>query len=132
MPRSPEPGWTFFSNHGHVLFCLAADPSALMREVAERVGITERAVQRIVAELVDAGVLLREREGRGNRYEVAKRASLRHPIESHRTVGDLVGLIHGAKRAAAKPNGASTKAAAKKPARAAAKTTAKTAPKKRR
>ena len=120
MPRSPEPGWTFFSNHGHVLFCLAADPSALMREVAERVGITERAVQRIVAELVDAGVLLRKREGRGNRYEVAKRSALRHPVESHRTVGDLVGLIRGPKRATAKPNGASKpakKTAAKKTAK---------------
>lgn len=86
-------GWTFFSNHGHVLFCLARDDSRLLRDVASEVGITERAVQRIVAELVEAGVLMREREGRRNRYRIARSARLRHPIEKHCTVGSLLDFV---------------------------------------
>lgn len=85
--------WTFFSNHSHVLFCLAREPDARLREVAERVGITERAVQKIVADLVDAGVLTRRREGRRNHYTVHVGVRLRHAVESHRTVGDLLRLV---------------------------------------
>jgi DNA-binding transcriptional regulator PaaX len=62
--------------------------------VATRVGITERAVQRIIADLEEAGFLERERIGRQNRYRIRTDQALRHPIEAHRTVGDLVGLIH--------------------------------------
>ena len=87
--------WTFFSNHAHVLFCLAADPSMLLRDVAAQVGITERAVQRIVADLETAGVLTRVREGRRNRYKVDPRVSLRHPVEAHRSIGDLLALVLG-------------------------------------
>ena len=85
--------WTFFSNHAHVLFCLAADPSMLLRDVAAKVGITEREVQRIVAYLETAGVLTRVREGRRNRYKVNPRVSLRHPVEAHRNIGDLLALV---------------------------------------
>ena len=85
--------WTFFSNHAHVLFCLAADPGMLLRDVAAQVGITERAVQRIVADLEAAGVLARVREGRRNRYKVDPRVSLRHPVEAHRNIGDLLALV---------------------------------------
>ena len=85
--------WTFFSNHAHVLFCLAADPGMLLRDVAVQVGITERAVQRIVADLEAAGVLERVREGRRNRYKVDPRVSLRHPVEAHRNIGDLLALV---------------------------------------
>jgi DNA-binding MarR family transcriptional regulator len=87
--------WTFFSNHAHVLFCLAADPAMLLRDVAGQVGITERAVQRIVADLEASGVLTRVREGRRNRYEVDGAAALRHPVEAHRRVGDLLRLVLG-------------------------------------
>lgn len=87
--------WTFFSNHAHVLFCLAADPSMVLRDVAAQVGITERAVQRIVADLEAAGVLTRLREGRRNRYKVDPRISLRHPVEAHRNIGDLLALVLG-------------------------------------
>jgi DNA-binding MarR family transcriptional regulator len=87
--------WTFFSNHAHVLFCLAAQPDMVLREVAARVGITERAVQRIIAELEEAGVLSREKEGRRNRYVINLDATLRHPIEAHCTVGTLINVIHG-------------------------------------
>ena len=96
--RSPTAlGWTFFSNHGHVLFCLSRDDSRLLRDVAYEVGITERAVQRIVAELEEAGVLAREREGRRNRYRIMHNARLRHPIEGHCTVGSLLDLVNKSK-----------------------------------
>jgi hypothetical protein len=85
--------WTFLTNHTHVLVCLAADPFLRLRDVADRVGITERAVQRIVADLEAAGVLTRLREGRRNHYEIHRERPLRHPIEAHRTVGDLLTLV---------------------------------------
>ena len=85
--------WTFLSNHGHVLICLARDPEARLRDVAQAVGITERAVQKIVADLEAAGVLTRERMGRRNRYQLAAERPLRHPLESHRTVGALLGMV---------------------------------------
>lgn len=85
--------WTFFSNHAHVLICLAARPEQSLREVAATVGITERAVQRIVAELVAGGYLLKEREGRRNRYEIHRGLPLRHGLESHRTIGDILKII---------------------------------------
>lgn len=85
--------WTFMTNHSHVLVCLHRDPFVRLRDVANDVGITERAVQRIVAELEEAGVLEIEKEGRRNRYNLNKSAMLRHPLESHRTVGDLLALF---------------------------------------
>ena len=94
-PAAPAAGrWTFLTNHGHVLILLALDPALVLREVASRVGITERAVQRIIADLEEAGFLERERVGRQNRYRILADQALRHPIEAHRTIGDLVGLIH--------------------------------------
>jgi DNA-binding transcriptional ArsR family regulator len=87
-----EASWTFLTNHAHTLILLAAESELPLREVALRVGITERAVQRIVAELEVAGMLTRERVGRNNRYTVDASAHLRHPVESHRTVGDLLKL----------------------------------------
>lgn len=87
--------WTFFTNHAHVLIALHADPELVLREVAVRVGITERAVQRIVQDLEAEGFIRRERVGRKNRYEVLTGEHLRHPVEAHRTIGDLLKLIHG-------------------------------------
>lgn len=87
--------WTFLSNHGHVLLCLAQEPELLMREVAERVGISVRAVQRIVADLEDAGYLEREKDGRRNRYRVKRSKHLRHPIEAHNKVSQLLKLVEG-------------------------------------
>ncbi len=85
--------WTFLSNHGHVLVCLARDPEARLRDVALAVGITERAVQKIVSDLEDAGVVERVREGRRNRYRLFLDQPLRHPIEAHRSIGALLGMI---------------------------------------
>jgi predicted transcriptional regulator len=89
----PAHGWTFLSNHGHVLVCLAGSPSMRVREVAARVGISERAVQRIVGELTAAGYVRRTRKGRRNRYTVRGNLPLRHPVEAHRRVGDLVAAV---------------------------------------
>ena len=86
-------GWTFLSNHTHVLVCLAASPDQTLRDVAAKVGITERAVQRIVADLEDGGVLIRERDGRRNRYELQLDARLRHSLEQHCRIGDLLNLV---------------------------------------
>ena len=87
--------WTFLSNHAHVLICLADDPELRMRDVAARVGITERAVQRIVTELEEAGYLERSKEGRRNRYRVTASRPLRHPIERHCATDALLELILG-------------------------------------
>lgn len=87
--------WTFLSNHAHVLLTLASDAELRLRDVADRVRITERAVQKIVAELEAAGVLTRHKDGRRNRYEVHTERALRHPVESHCTVADLIKMVHG-------------------------------------
>lgn len=84
------PSWNFLSNYSHVLVCLSREPELRMRDVAQKVQITERAVQRIVHELEEADVLRVEREGRRKRYTINEDASLRHPLESHRTVGNLL------------------------------------------
>ena len=89
--------WTFLSNHAHVLLCIAGEPQILLREVARRVGVTERAVQRIVADLEEGGYLSRVREGRRNHYEVYADLPLRHPVEAHRQVRVLLDLILGPK-----------------------------------
>lgn len=86
-------GWTFFSNHSHVLICLAREPEMRLRDVAELVGITERAVQRIVVDLEEAEILTRQRDGRRNRYEVHVGRPLRHPVEGHCTVSDILGIV---------------------------------------
>ncbi len=93
--REPELAWTFLTNHAHVLLCLAREPGARMRDVADLVGITERAVQRIVAELEEAGYIERSRDGRRNRYSVQADLPLRHPIEKHRPVSALIALVRG-------------------------------------
>lgn len=85
--------WTFLTNHAHVLFCLVQDPEIRLRDVAEMVGITERAVQRIVTELEESGYITRQRNGRRNYYLVHQHRPLRHRVEGHRTVKDLLGLI---------------------------------------
>lgn len=87
-------GWTFLSNYAHVLVCLARDPNITLREIAEHVGVTERAVHRIVGELSAVGVVSKEREGRRNHYTLCLDAHLRHPLEEGKTVGDLLsGLL---------------------------------------
>lgn len=85
--------WTFLTNHSHVLICLAMQPDMLLREVAMKVGITERAVQKIVQELEVGGVLIRKKVGRRNRYTIKEARALRHPVEGHRQVRDLLDMV---------------------------------------
>lgn len=76
-----------------MLLCIAQDPEILMRDVADRVGITERAVQRIVGELEEEGYLVKHREGRRNRYDVVRDLPLRHPVERHQRIAALIALV---------------------------------------
>jgi hypothetical protein len=85
--------WTFFSNYGHVLVCLSRNREARLRDVAAEVGITERAVQKIVRDLQNEGFLTVTKQGRCNRYHINRRKSLRHDLESHCTVGKLLSLV---------------------------------------
>jgi predicted transcriptional regulator len=92
-PVPPTAGWTFLTNHAHVLVCLARDPEVRVRDIATMVGITERAVQKILADLEQAEVLERERDGRRNTYRLRTGLPLRHPLESHRKIKDLLGAV---------------------------------------
>jgi predicted transcriptional regulator len=85
--------WTIFSNHGHVLFCLARDSESRLRDVATDVGITERAVQKIVRDLQACGMISVSKHGRRNRYRIDNGKSLRHDLEAHCTLGVLIDLI---------------------------------------
>jgi predicted ArsR family transcriptional regulator len=87
------PGFTYLTNHTHVLVALDASPGARLRDLAVTVGITERAVQRIIADLEAVGALERERTGRRNQYRIHRDGRLRHPLESHCTVGGLLDWI---------------------------------------
>jgi len=85
--------WTIFSNHGHVLFCLARDSEARLRDVATDVGLTERAVQKIVRDLQAGGMISVSKHGRRNRYRIDNGKTLRHDLEAHCTLGALIDLI---------------------------------------
>ena len=85
--------WTFLTNHAHVLLCIAGDPGIRGRDIAERVGITERSAQSIVADLVEAGYLTREKVGRRNHYKVHHDRPLRHPVEQGNQVAELIRLV---------------------------------------
>lgn len=87
--------WTFLSNHGHVLVCLARDPEVRMRDVAEAVGVTERAVQQIVRDLVDQDYVEKEKVGRRNRYRVVRSAHFRHELEAEVRLGEFLDLVLG-------------------------------------
>lgn len=92
MPAA-ETGWTFLTNHALVLLCVAADPEVRVRDLADQVGITERAAQRILSELVDAGYVDKERVGRRNVYQLHPERPLRHRLQRQRTVGELLHLL---------------------------------------
>lgn len=93
VEKNHEYSWTFLTNHSHVLLCLAEDSAMRMRDIAQEVGITERAVQRIISDLVDTGYIERVREGRRNSYKINTGMHLRHPIEQERTIQELIDLI---------------------------------------
>jgi Mn-dependent DtxR family transcriptional regulator len=95
--------WTFFSNYGHVLVCLAKNRQARLRDVALEVGITERAVQKIVRDLQDKGFVTVSKQGRCNRYRINNRKTLRHSLESNCTIGKLLSLVLKSTVASEKP-----------------------------
>ena len=86
-------GWRFLTNHTQVLLSLARDPDVRLRDVAERVGITERAAQRILADLIEAGFVSRERHGRRNRYLINRHAHMRHPAQEGQEIQGLIELL---------------------------------------
>jgi hypothetical protein len=90
----PETGrWDFLTNHAHVLLCVANDPGIRLRDIADAVGVTERSAHKILSELVDEGYVLREKQGRRNRYTVKPELPLRHPLVQEREVGDLLKVL---------------------------------------
>ena len=91
--RHHAANWTFLTNHAHVLLAIALDCGLRMRDIAQRVGITERAVQRIIADLVQAGYVSRVRSGRRNHYRVHAEQPLKHPLESHQPLSALMALV---------------------------------------
>jgi DNA-binding IclR family transcriptional regulator len=99
------PKWTFLTNHGQLLLCIAREPGLSLREIGDRIGITERAAHRIVAELEDSGYLSRERNGRRNRYTIKAHLPLPDSVARERQIGDLLGVLAEqvpAKRSAAR------------------------------
>jgi predicted ArsR family transcriptional regulator len=87
------PRWDFLTNHAHVLLCVAHDPGIRLRDIAAAVGITERAAHRILSQLVEEGYVLRERQGRRNRYQVVAGRPMRHPLVERREVGELLEVL---------------------------------------
>ena len=90
---APRRQWDFLTSHAHVLLLVSADSGIRLRDIAAAVGITERGAHKIVTELVEEGYLLREREGRRNRYKVKSELPLRHPLVQDRAVGDLLSVL---------------------------------------
>jgi DNA-binding IclR family transcriptional regulator len=93
MSREDGKPWTFVTNHTQVLLSLADDPHIRLRDVASRVGITERATQRILADLVEAGYVQRTREGRRNVYTINRQRMMRHEAQVDHEIGGLLDLL---------------------------------------
>ena len=85
--------WRFLSNHTQVLLCLHRDPNARLRDIGQSVGITERAAQRIVADLIESGYVESERNGRRNHYSINTDIAMRHPAQRGHEVGELLDLL---------------------------------------
>jgi DNA-binding MarR family transcriptional regulator len=88
-----ETHWTFVTNHTRVLLAIARDPDTRLRDIALIVGITERATQRIVADLIEEGYVSRERVGRRNHYVVNPNLKLRHPSQREQDIGSLLDVL---------------------------------------
>ncbi len=86
-------GWSFFTNHARVLICVARDPGVRLRDLAVALGITERSAFGIVSDLVEEGYVVKDKDGRRNRYQVEAQLPLPEPIGRERTVGDILGLL---------------------------------------
>lgn len=102
MADASSRAWTFLTRHAQVLLCIAEDPGIRLRDIGQRVGITERAAHRIVGQLADAGYIARERRGRRNHYTVMPQLPLPDPIARDQKVGDLVAVL--VRRSARRPS----------------------------
>ena len=91
------PQWSFLTNHARALLCIAHDPGLRLRDMAEELGITERSAYAIVADLTDAGYVLKERDGRRNRYSIQHHMPLPDSTNRQRTVGEVLNLLVGTK-----------------------------------
>jgi predicted ArsR family transcriptional regulator len=88
--------WSFLTNHARVLLCIARDPGVRLRDIAARLGITERTAYGIITDLAKAGYVVREKEGRRNRYQIQAHLPLPEPASQERTVGEILALLVGA------------------------------------
>ncbi len=95
MTEDRAPGWAFLTNHAQVLVCIAHDPGIRLRDIGNRVGITERAAHRIVAELTSAGYIARQRNGRRNQYTINAHLPLPDPIAREQNIGELLAILTG-------------------------------------
>jgi predicted transcriptional regulator len=91
--RSPHHEFTLFTNHAFVLVLIAQSPNIRMREIASNLGITERAVQRIVDDLTSNGYISVTKDGRRNRYQIRPERIMCHPLTKHRNIGDLLRFV---------------------------------------
>ncbi len=89
------PSWSFLTNHARVLLCIAHDPGMRLRDIAARVGITERSAYGIVTDLADAGYVVKQKDGRRNRYEIQAHLPLREPASQEPAIGEVLALLAG-------------------------------------
>jgi predicted ArsR family transcriptional regulator len=93
VSEAGSPAWSFLTNHGQALICIARDPGMRLREIGDRLGITERAAHRIVAELASAGYVARERNGRRNRYTINAHLPLPDAVARGQSIGELLAIL---------------------------------------
>jgi DNA-binding transcriptional ArsR family regulator len=88
--------WSFLTNHARVLLCIAHDPGVRLRDIAARVGVTERSAYGIVTDLAEAGYVVKEKDGRRNRYQIQAHLPLPDSASRERTIGEVLALLAGA------------------------------------
>ena len=91
----PAPSWSFLTSHARVLLCIAHDPGMRLRDIAARLGITERSAYGIVTELAEAGYVVKQKDGRRNRYQIQAHLPLPEPTSRERTIGEVLTLLTG-------------------------------------
>jgi hypothetical protein len=87
--------WSFLTNHARVLLCIAHDPGARLRDIAASLGITERSAHGIITDLVEAGYVVKQRDGRRNRYQIEANLPLREPVSREPAIGEVLALLVG-------------------------------------
>jgi MarR family len=97
--------WSFLTNHARVLLCIAHDPGVRLRDIAASLGITERSAHGIVSELADAGYVVKEKDGRRNRYQIQTHLPLPEPGTQEIAIGKVLALLTGEHYASGSPSG---------------------------